>query len=105
MNRSGKASGRSGRSADSASAIAVAGLTYLAADPARLSRFLALTGLEAAAIRTAAREPGFLAGVLEYLAGDEALLLAFAAEAGLAPGEIDQARHILSGGVWEREIP
>ncbi len=86
-------------------AVAVQALTYLAGDPARLSGFLAATGLEPASIRAAAVEPQFLAGVLDYLAQDEALLLAFAADAGLLPGEVEQARRTLSGTAWERETP
>ena len=49
-------------------------------------------------------EPGFLAGVLEYLAGDERLLPAFAAEAGIDPADVGKALAAL-GGHWEREIP
>lgn len=90
---------------DEAVALAIQGLGHLAAEPERLSRFLALTGLDPAEIRTAAREPGFLAGVLEYLAADEALLVAFASEAGVAPGAIEEARLALAGQSRERESP
>jgi hypothetical protein len=42
--------------------------------------------------------------VLDYFAGDEALLVAFADHAGIDPGEIERARAAL-GGVWERDVP
>jgi hypothetical protein len=85
------------RSRESAESIAIQALNFLAAEPTRLSRFLALSGLEAQSIRAAAAESGFLAGVLAYLFEDETLLLAFAAEAGVKPAEIDLARRALAG--------
>src|SRR5690349_23505511 len=45
-----------------------------------LDRFLAVTGIGPDQIRAAAGEPGFLAGVLAYLASDETLATAFTAE-------------------------
>src|ERR1041384_2453293 len=47
-----------------AESLAVQALTYLAAEPERLGRFIALSGLGPEDIRIAAGEPGFLAGVL-----------------------------------------
>ena len=46
-------------------------LAFIAADPERLGRFLAATGIGPADIRAAAREPLFLAGVLDHLANNE----------------------------------
>ena len=51
-----------------------------------------------------ARDRDFLAGVLDYFSGDEALLIAFAKEQDIDPGEIERARAVL-GGVWERDMP
>ncbi len=90
-NQSGK------KQAGDAGMVAVQALAFLAADEDRLGRFLALTGIEPAEIRAAAREPGFLAAVLEHVAGDEALLLAFAANAGLAPESVTAAQAALAG--------
>jgi hypothetical protein len=95
----------SGRSREAAESLAVQALNFLATEPARLERFLALSGLDPARIRAAAAESGFLAGVLAHLGEDEALLLAFAAEAGVTPAEVDRARRLLAGADWEREVP
>lgn len=79
-------------------ALAVAVLTFLAADPERLSRFLALTGLDPATLRSTAATPAFARAVLSYLGNDEDLLVAFAREAGLDPAHVGQAAR-LAGGV------
>jgi hypothetical protein len=92
-------------SRDHAETVAIAALTFIAGDPERLGRFLASTGIGPADIRIAAREPLFLAGVIGHIAADERLLLAFAAEIGLPPAEIDRARRALGGPDWEREAP
>jgi hypothetical protein len=78
--------------------LAIAALGFVAADPALLSRFLAITGIEAAEIRAAAREPGFLAGVLQFVAAHEPTLLAFAADASIEPASILQALRSLPQG-------
>jgi hypothetical protein len=89
---------------EAAESMAVQVLSWLAQDGERLARFLALTGIGPAEIRSAAAEPGFLVGVLEYVASDEALLTDFAAEHGHKPQAVDAARYALGGG-WERDIP
>ncbi len=68
--------------------LAIDALTYLAADEDRLGDFLAATGLTRDALRSAAAEPGFLPGVLDYLGADESLLIAFASSSGLDPEEV-----------------
>jgi len=98
------ANSRSG-AREAAEALAVQAFTFLAGEPERLGRFLALTGIGPERIRAAAAEPGFLAGVLEHLSGDEALLRAFADQAAIDPAEVARARAVLSGPVWEREAP
>lgn len=88
-----------------AESLAIQALSFIAADPDRLARFLALSGIDAGAIRAAAAEPGFLLGVLDHIAGDESLLVAFAGECGLAPADIDRAHRLLAGPAWERDLP
>lgn len=82
---------------EAAETIAIQALAYLGSDPDRLVRFLALSGIEAADLRTAAAQPGFLAGVLDHLAADEALLTAFADEAGIPPTDVSRAHAELTG--------
>ncbi len=84
--------------------LAVQALGFIAEEPQSLSRFLDTSGLSADGIRTAAAEPGFLAGVLEYMLADENLLRAFADRAGIDPAEVARATTAL-GGVWERDVP
>jgi len=90
---------------EQAEGLAIQALTFIAGDGERLGRFLAVTGIGPAEIRAAAREPGFLAGVLDYVASDDRLITAFASETGLDPADIDRGRTVLAGNTWEREVP
>jgi len=90
---------------ESARELAIVALGFIASDTEELSRFLALTGIDPGSIRRAAREPGFLAGILAYISGNERTLLAFAAHAGVAPEEIEKAKRVLAGTDWERDVP
>ena len=92
-------------SREAAENVAIQALTYLASEPERLSRFLALSGLDHDSIRAASSEPGFLGGVLEHLTSDERLLIEFSEFAALNPTEVDRARATLGGGRWQRDIP
>jgi len=83
---------------EAAAELAIAALTFLAGDEDRLGRFLALTGIAPASLRAAAREPEFLLGVLDYVTGDEALLVAFANESGIDPQDAARARDALAAG-------
>jgi hypothetical protein len=78
--------------------LAIAALSFLAGETERLERFLALTGLGPQSLRAAAREPSFLLGVLDHVAGDETLLLAFANENGIDPEDVGRARDALARG-------
>ena len=73
---------------EEAEAVAINALGFVAADPELLPRFLAITGIEANAIREAAREPGFLAGVLQFILAHEPTLLRFAEETGTPPASV-----------------
>jgi Protein of unknown function (DUF3572) len=79
---------------EGAEAIAIQALGFIASDPDLLPRFLSITGIEASAIRHAAREPGFLAGVLQFVP----TLISFSQAANIAPGEVGKAlRHLPMG--------
>jgi hypothetical protein len=82
---------------EAAEAIALQGLTFLAEDPARMLRFLNLTGLEPGQVRARADAPELLLAVLEHLGADESLLLVFAAGRGIAPESIGRAMAVLQG--------
>jgi hypothetical protein len=79
-----------------ATELAIAALSFLAGEPERLERFLALTGLGPQSLRAAAREPSFLLGVLDHVASDETLLLAFANENEINPEDVGRARNALA---------
>ena len=88
---------------EAALGMAVQALEYLAREPERLGRFLALSGLDPTTIRAAARQPEFLAGVLEYVMNDESLLVALTASLDVPPERVSQARTVLMGHPWERD--
>ncbi len=85
--------------------LAIEALSYIASDSERLGRFLAATGIGPADIRAAAREPLFLAGVLDHLANNETELIAFATESDHRPEEVLGARERLAGRAPERDTP
>lgn len=85
--------------------MAIQALSFIAADPERMGRFLALSGIGPDEVRTAARAPGFLAGVMDYIAGDQRLLAAFAEELGMTPRDVGAALIALGGPAWERDAP
>lgn len=76
-------------------------LQFLAKDEARLERFMSLTGLSPQAIRKAAGEPAFLAGVLEQMLQDESLLLEFAESEDISPTVIQVAYRTLAGAPYD----
>ena len=80
---------------EAAEAVALQGLAFLAEEPARMQRFFLVTGLEPGEIRARAGTPELLAAVLEHLAGDESLLLVFAASRQVAPESISLAIRVL----------
>ena len=90
---------------EAAEGLAIQALTFIAGDGERLGRFLAITGIGPAEIRSAAAEPGFLAGVLDYIASDERLLTEFATAAKVDPADLGHARAALGAKPWERELP
>lgn len=82
---------------ESAQDLAIKALVFLAEDGTRLGRFLSLTGMAPNDIREVASTSSFQSAVLEHLLADESLLLAFAANAGLAPDQVQAAAHLLQG--------
>jgi thiamine monophosphate synthase len=95
--------GRGKNQQEHAEAIGIDALSFLAAEPERLERFMALAGIDISTIREVAQDSAFLAAVLDHLMSDEPLLLAFAANKGVKPDVVVRAAHALGGGPWERD--
>ncbi len=89
---------------EAAQALAIQALGFIASDPALLPRFLAITGIEAGHIRAAAVQPGFMAGVLQFILAHEPTLLQFAQQADIDPAEVGRACNALplGDGTYER---
>lgn len=79
------------------SVIAMKLLTYIASDEDVLGRFMGMSGLSPDDLRRGIADPAFQAGVLDFALSDESLLIAFAANAGLNPTAIMQARSRMPG--------
>ena len=63
-------------------------VVFLSQRPDDLARFLALTGHDAGNLRGALNRPHFRAGLVDYLASNEPLLLAFCEETGHDPRRV-----------------
>ncbi len=88
---------------EAAEALAIRALGFIASDAVLLPRFLAITGIEAKDIRAAASQPGFLAGVLQFLLAHEPTLMQFAQDAGIDAAEVGRACRALPFGDSEYE--
>ena len=83
---------------EEANRIAIGALTHLASDEALMTRFASVTGIAPGDMRSVAGEPGFLAGVLDFLLGHEPDAIAFATEFGVPPEDVARAYATLVGG-------
>ena len=83
---------------EQAETIALQALQHIASDADLLDRFMAESGLSPADLRRQAGDPALLAGALDHLLQDEALLLAFCAATELPPELPARARALLPGG-------
>ena len=71
--------------------LAVSVLQWLTKDEDRLDAFLQSSGLSPSSLREAARDPGFLTAVLDYVVQDENGLIACAKALGIRPEAIAAA--------------
>ncbi|WP_280775131.1 DUF3572 domain-containing protein [Rhizobium sp. SG_E_25_P2] len=88
---------------EQAEEIAVKILAWLSGQDDLMSRFLAMTGIEARDIRRAAGEPGFFGGLTGFLMNHEPTLMAFSAESDVPVERIQAAHRHFAGpsdGVW-----
>lgn len=81
---------------DSAERLALSILAWMATDDERLYPFLAATGVTPDTLRASAADPGFLAGLLDHVVGDEATLMAAAQALAVPPERIAAAWRQLS---------
>ena len=88
-----------------AQTIGLQGLTFLLSEPTQLARFLNETGLSPNELRSNAQAPEVLEAALTVLVNDEALLLTFAANAGLAPAMIVEAHAELASDGGQLQPP
>ena len=76
--------------------LAIQALTFIGSNPDHAERFFALCGVAPTELRQAAADPGFLLGVMDYLVGDERLLLLFADHAGVPPEAVVRAHDLMT---------
>jgi len=81
-----------------AETLALRALAWLAGNDELLPVFLGTTGAALADLRGRAREPEFLASVLDFLMMDDAWVTGFAAAEGIRPESLGDARAALPGG-------
>jgi hypothetical protein len=82
---------------DDAQTMAIRILGWITGQPELLSRFMALTGVDGASIRSAAAEPGFLAGVTDFVMAHEPTLMAFCEENDVKAEMVVACHHRLAG--------
>ena len=85
--------------------VAIQALSFVAGDPERLGVFLAETGIGPETLRSAAADPHFLAGVLDFVLRDDTTVKEFAAASELDPATIAAAREVLDQDSAERDEP
>jgi hypothetical protein len=81
--------------------LALLALAHIAGDEALFARFFALSGLDEASLRTRAAEPAVLGGVLDFVLGDERLVVSLAESFDVPPDAFARARRKLPGAVIE----
>jgi hypothetical protein len=79
--------------------LALQGLGWLAGDEEGLERFLGLSGLDQGSLRACAGTPDMNIAVLDFLLGQEDLLMRFCESAAISPRDMHVARHRLGGEV------
>jgi hypothetical protein len=90
---------------EAAEIVAIQALSFIAGDGERLGSFLAESGIGPETLRSAAKDPAFLGGVLDFVLRDESLLTAFAEASHLDPTIVSKARDAMAGPSWERDVP
>ena len=84
-----------GEQTNDAEAVALRALGWTLGDDGRAGRFLALTGLDPAALRERIGDPALLAATLRFLEAHEPDLLACAEAIGVTPPALVATRRML----------
>jgi hypothetical protein len=82
-----------------AEVLALKGLGWLAGQDDGIQRFLTQSGIDAETLRDAAGSTGMNVALLDFLLGNEDMLLPFCESLSIAPKEVHMARHVLGGEV------
>ncbi len=82
---------------EEATTLAIQALAFVAAEEEALGRFLDTTGLALAELRERPDDPVVLGAVLDFVLGDETLLLRFCADVDCPPEWPARARTKLPG--------
>ena len=83
---------------ESAQAVALQALAFLAADDELFGAFLAMAGTDARSVAARAEDPDLLVSVLDFILAEDARVLACAQAQGGRPEDILRARALLAGG-------
>ncbi|UWR23503.1 DUF3572 domain-containing protein [Sulfitobacter sp. S190] len=83
---------------NAAETLALQALSWLAADGELLPIFLGASGLSESDLRAGIEQPEVLGGVLDFILMDDAWVVAFCDQAGIAYERVAQARQALPGG-------
>jgi Protein of unknown function (DUF3572) len=84
-----------------AETLALKALTFLVREGEMLDRFLAFSGIHPEDLRERAGDPLLLAAVLDFVLGDDKLLLAFAQDEAVDTKLVHAARRALPGAAPE----
>lgn len=82
---------------DRAEILSLEALGWLAGDEDGLTRFLAASGTDIAALRGGAGQRGTGLAVIEFLLAQEDLVVRFCEDTGAQPQALHLARHVLEG--------
>ncbi len=80
---------------ETAQVLALKALGFVAESEGALDRLMNLSGLDHDTLRSRAGEPEVLASLLDFLLGDEGLLVDFCHGESIDPRDVHMARHIL----------
>ncbi|HWE06446.1 MAG TPA: DUF3572 domain-containing protein [Rhizomicrobium sp.] len=88
---------------DDSEVLALNALTFLVKSPVEMERFFAISGIGPGDLGRVAGDAEFLGGVIDFLLGDDALLVRFCDFHSLDPRAVHVARHELAARARSRD--